>query len=86
MTFNKIDCNFSVVNYLVFNTQLIHSEIIGYSIILILVFWNFYFLKKIFRNEINVDIVLFILKDKVTYVFIFLFLIVLGFNFQLQIR
>ena len=73
-------------SYLVFNAQLIHSVIIGYSIILILVVWNFYLLKKIFRNEINVDIVIFVLKDKVTYIFIFLFLIILGFNFQLQIR
>ena len=70
-------------SYLIISSKLIHSQIIGYLIILILIIWNVYLIKQLFRNKINVDPVLFVLKDKTTLILIFLFLILLIFNFHL---
>ena len=65
--------------------KLIHSQIIGYLIILVLIIWNVNLIKQLFRNKINTDPVLFVLKNKNTYILVFLFLILLIFNFLLRI-
>jgi 4-hydroxybenzoate polyprenyltransferase len=71
-------------SYLIISSKLIHSQIIGYLIILILIIWNVYLIKQLFRNKINEDPVLFVLKDKTTLILIFLFLILLIVNFYLR--
>ena len=72
-------------NYLIISSKLIHSQIIGYLIILVLIIWNVNLIKQLFRNKINTDPVLFVLKNKNTYILVFLFLILLIFNFLLSI-
>lgn len=74
------------VNYLIVNSRLVHNPFIGYLIFLILIFWGIHMLRQVFLNNINSDPILFVLKDKSSYILIFLLAILLSFNFLLKIK
>jgi hypothetical protein len=74
------------VNYLIVNSRLVHSPFVGYLIFLILIYWGIHMLRQVFLNNINSDPILFVLKDKNSYILIFLLAILLSFNFLLKIK
>lgn len=73
------------INYLIVNSRLINNHFIGYLILIILFIWGIHMLRQVFLNNVNSDPILFVLKDKISFILIFLLITLLFLNFLLKI-